>query len=294
MATDLSGRTGGQIGADSQAFKLTLELVDSDMKQARYWMDWKPGETTTSFRIGLEKAKVEFDSSKLRQLSPFIFNMSVPTIAYGRQFLLDSERIMTLSREEVQAFEWIVGWCHDGAHVNAEEVRKENADLTVDQWIHVWSVADVLGIDGLPRCAMDVLYTKMLTESGLPSSSAINRFSENWPYKPRNHDCGQHLWAILVTSYACRTDTLLDRTPRSFDQNFLGAVDVYRRDNGLSKPGELTAFSKPEDGKKKSGETNESDNRQGARRVSLKLVVGHGRPTRRLSSKVDGLSLPSP
>lgn len=222
---------------------LTLEDIAQDSKQAKELLNWTPGADLTSIRVGFHKREVEFVASCMRLHSKYFFALSVPTIAYAPQFMDGTTRLMTLDKEEVKMLQWIIDWCHEGGVLNEHQVYQRYPQASPDTWVGIWCLADVLGFEMLQQ-HMEKLLLLLLPQDIRPSFGGINYF---WNYSPYiNQDVATRLWNAFIDHYAARTNTTLDHDPKKFQTTFVSHVRQWRKYKNYPKPGEITAFTKPE------------------------------------------------
>jgi len=223
--------------------KWTFEILDKTVQQAKDCLEWKLDGEITSIWLGVELDEVEFSAWAMRQHSLYFRVFSLPTIAYVEYFIKNTEDLLLLTTEEVDVFEWIVGWCHDGGRPAGQPLFDLNDGVPLNVWVMIWRVADVLGMAPLQLYVTNAFLQRATTEFTLPSPAIVEYLWDHRPYNIQDHAIV--IWDAIISKHAHAPGSLIDNSPELFLPCFVNDVHEYRRRNDLPRPGEITAYTQP-------------------------------------------------
>ena len=241
MALTLADINNKKIRSDPPPTKWTFEDMDKYLKQAKALLQYsfRPYKDLSSMRVGGHQQEVEFLARAMRNHSRYFFAFVIPTTCYMDQFLEDTRNVMSLNKSEVEAFEFVIGWCHEGGVPNGENLYRRYKMRSLHQWVCTWRVADLLGVPILQHHITKAVMLEMAANPQLPEGMTVHYLYSNLPYKQRE----DFLWQTFLVLCARAPGTEIDLMPKHFPKQFVEDVNAYRRIHGLKKPGEITALT---------------------------------------------------
>ena len=235
------------------ARKWTLEDVERLVEQAKWLLSWTKGEEMTSMRAGANRKEFHYVVECMISHSLYFFYLSLPTVAYAPHFMNGTSRLVSLDSEEVEIFEWILDWCHEGGTLSEHLLRDRHPEIELDSWIIFWCITDCLGIEKL-QGQIGTLLLAQLQNGEMPSFHGINYIWRLGLFRMQQD--ATTIWNSIANNYAARRDTALDTEPGRFAPSFLSQVKTIRYERGFANPGDITAFSKPPPEKAKTQDQN--------------------------------------
>ena len=250
-----------------------FEALDETVELVKETFHWNQEGDLTTMRVGRDGLEIEFVGSTMRYHSLYFQFFSLPTVSYGDQFIADTQRLGILTENEVEALEWVIGWCHEGGVLRGRRLLTRDPILSVDEWMDIWSMADLMGIPTLTTYISDTIYYKFTEELSdplpTPSPVAINSFLDNKPYKVK--ESAQHLLRLLISRFAFIHGTLLDERPELYDAQFVRAVQLYREQKGLVRRRSNSAPAELESSEESKLDGNDDGNESGEKPQEGKL-----------------------
>ena len=244
MALTLADINNNRLRSDPQPTKWTFETMDDHLKQAKAILQYHPFvpyQDLSSIRVGIHQQKIEFIARTMWNHSRYFFAFAVPTVCYMDQFLQDTKNIMFLNKDEVEAFEFVIGWCHEGGRPDAQHLHRRENQRSLHQWVCTWRVADLLGVPILQYNIARTVMLKMADRPQLPRGVTVRYLYEKAPYKLKE----DFLWQAFLVRFAHSPGSALDLNPELFPPMFVQDVRTYRRIHKLKKPDEIDAFTRP-------------------------------------------------
>ena len=232
--------------------KWTFEELEDIMEKAKGSLQWTPGEDLTSIYVGIDREEVEFIAHTMRQHTTYFFALSLPIISYADHIVRDTTRLMSLTKEEVELLNWIIGWCHEGGVLDGWQLYQRNKSFSLHQWVCIWCIADTLGMPMLQRYIYDSVFALVNEQDPSPSAVTIKYLLKQYPHKEQ--EGANALLLILKRVCAFQSGSEIDQRPELFPPGFVKDVMHTRWKDGLKNPGDITASSRPEPTKGKKEE----------------------------------------
>lgn len=201
--------------------EFTLEDADQSVNRVKKSLYWTQGWLLASIRVGIDPEKVEFDRRVMRKFSTYFSNFSLPTTAYAEQFRITTDRLLHLTKGEVEMFDWIIGWCHQPVDDGAQ-LYEENDSLTMDQWCYIWSLTGALHIPELRELALEAVRHKCDQEELSPPHTSVRYLYD----LQHNHDTDKEsLWDEFVAQHCIDSaHSVSEGTVHLFVQTFVDDV----------------------------------------------------------------------